>query len=507
MLKLLLIDDEEHTRRALGRTLKSDGYQVLTAEDGKTGVELFTQEKPSIILTDIKMPGMDGIQVLKRIKEINHEAEVVIITGYGEMEAAIQCLQLDASDFITKPVNHEALSVALKRAKERLDIRRMLKEYTNNLEDKVREATEELRKAHDFQKNLIRSSIDGIIAAEKGGTIVVFNRGSEYLLGYTADEVIGKMQMDTIYPPGVTATIKEKLHSEAYGGRNRLVNYENSLISKSGEEIPVRISGATLFENGAAAGVVCFFQDLREIKRLQKELIENERLSAIVQTFAGMAHYIKNILNGLEGGLYMVSTSLKKNKPDLLPKGWAMLEHNKSKISDLVMNLLIYSKEPEPGYVFCSPNDIAREVYDLVQERASQSKVKIVEDLDLSIGECYLDPNELQRCLLNLVTNAIDACILDSQEDKDWSVVIRTREEEDGIRFDIMDNGVGMTEEGKKQLLERFLSTKRGKGTGLGLLVTHKIIDEHGGTISFESDLGKGTTCTIRFPDRCRKER
>jgi PAS domain S-box-containing protein len=505
MSKLLLIDDEEPTRRALGRTLKSDGYQVLTAEDGKTGVELFTQERPPIVLTDIKMPGMDGIEVLKRIKEINPETEVIVITGYGEMEAAIQCLQLEASDFITKPVNDEALSVALKRAKERLDIRRMLKEYTNNLEDKVKEATEDLRKAHDFQKNLIHSSIDGIIAVDKGWTLVVFNQGSEHLLGYTADEVIGKMQMESIYPPGVAETVKEKLNSEAYGGRNRLVNYENTVISKSGEEIPVRISVATLFENGAATGVVCFFQDLREIKRLQKQLIENERLSAIGQTFAGMAHYIKNILNGLEGGLYMVNTSLKKNKPDLLPKGWAMVENNKGKISDLVMNLLVYSKEPEADYISCSPNDIAHEVYDLVQERTSQSKVKIVNDLDLSIGECYLDPDGLQRCLLNLVTNAIDACILDSEEDKTWSVVIRTRKEGDGIRFEIEDNGVGMTEEQQEKLFERFLSTKGGKGTGLGLLVASKIIDEHGGTISFESHLGKGTTFTIRFPHRCRK--
>jgi PAS domain S-box-containing protein len=506
MLKILVIDDEEPIRRALGRTLKSDGYQVLTAEDGKTGVELFTQETPPIILTDIRMPDMDGIEVLKRIKEIKPETEVIIITGYGEMEAAIQCLQLEASDFITKPVNDEALSVALKRAKERLDIRRMLKEYTNNLEDKVKEATEELRKAHDFQKNLIQSSIDGIIAAEKGGTIVVFNQEAEDLLGYTADEAIGKMQMDRIYPR-VAETIKEKLDSETDGGKNRLVNYESTIISKNGEEIPVRISGAVLFDNEAATGIVCFFQDLREIKRLQKELIENERLSATGQAVAGTAHYIKNILNGLQGGVYVVNTSLKKGKPDLLPKGWSMVEKNTTRISELLTNMLLYSEPREPEYVRCFPNDIAQEVYDLMEERASQSEIKLVKDFDASVNECFLDPNGIHRCLLNLVTNAIDACILDPEEDKDWSVVIRTREEENGIRFEIEDNGVGMTEEGQEKLLEGFLGTKGGKGTGLGLLVTRKIIDEHGGTISFKSDLGKGTTFTIGFPDRCRKER
>jgi DNA-binding NtrC family response regulator len=89
MSKLLIIGDEEPIRRALGRTLKSDGYEVLTAEDGKTGIELFTQDPPPIILTDIKMPGIDGIEVLKRIKAIDNEVEVIVITGYGDMDMAI----------------------------------------------------------------------------------------------------------------------------------------------------------------------------------------------------------------------------------------------------------------------------------------------------------------------------------------------------------------------------------------------------------------------------------
>lgn len=111
-----------------------------------------------------------------------------------------------------------------------------------------------MRKAYDFQENLIQSSIDGIIAVDKDGTIVVFNRGAGDLLGYTADEVVGKMHMDSIYPPGVGEMINKTLNAEAHGGKNRLVNYENALISKSGKEIPVRISGTVLFENGATTG-------------------------------------------------------------------------------------------------------------------------------------------------------------------------------------------------------------------------------------------------------------
>jgi PAS domain S-box-containing protein len=517
MSKILLIDDEEPIRKILGMYLRSKDYEVVTAADGREGIAIFQQEKPPLVLTDIKMPGMDGIEVLKRVKEMNSDTEVIVITGHGDMDLAVQALQLDASDFITKPVDNQALSVALKRAKERMEIKRRLKEYTDNLELMVKEATAELQKSHDFQTNLIQNSIDGIIAADEDGTILVFNKGAEELTGRTASEVIGKIHIDSVYPPGVGKTVRDTLEAEAYGGKHRLVNYETCLLSKSGEEIPMRISGAALFEDEKPTGIVCFFQDLREIKRLQRELIQSERLSAIGQAVAGMAHYTKNILNGLQGGVYMVNTSLKKNKPELLPKGWAMVENNVGRISDLVMNILIYSKEREPDYVECSPNDIAQEVYHLMHETLEaeaaklheltqkQYRVKLIKDLDPSIDQCYMDPTGVHRCLLNLVTNAIDACALDSDDDKDFAIIIRTRQEDEGVRFDVVDNGSGMSEQVQKKLFERFFSTKGPKGTGLGLLVTRKIVDEHRGSISFESSPGKGTTFTMRFP--CGKER
>jgi signal transduction histidine kinase len=135
--------------------------------------------------------------------------------------------------------------------------------------------------------------------------------------------------------------------------------------------------------------------------------------------------------------------------------------------------------------------------YDLAKK---QPKIKLFKDLDSSINKCYLDPTGIHRCLLNLVTNAIDACTLESDEDRDFSIIIKTRKEDDGIRFDVVDNGSGMTEEVQEKLFERFFSTKGPKGTGLGLLVTRKTVDEHGGTISFESEPGKGTTFIMRFP-------
>ncbi len=154
MLKLLLIDDEEGIRKLLSISLRNEGYDVITAENGKRGIELFEQEAPSIVLTDIKMPGMDGIDVLRRIKKINPDAEVIVITGYGDMENAVKSIHLEASDFITKPINTDTLYKALRRAEAKLKVKQALKNYTFNLEKAAKERAAALEKSRKEMKAL-----------------------------------------------------------------------------------------------------------------------------------------------------------------------------------------------------------------------------------------------------------------------------------------------------------------------------------------------------------------
>lgn len=176
--RLLLIDDEPGIRRMMSLDLSADGYQVRTAEDGRSGLLAFDAERPDIVLTDLKMPGMDGIEVLRRIKAQSPETEVIVITGHGDLELAIQSLQLGASDFITKPVNEAALSVALKRAKEHLSLRTELKAYTEGLEQRVAEATaqvlasERLAAVGQSMSALVHS-IKNILSGLKGGNYLV----------------------------------------------------------------------------------------------------------------------------------------------------------------------------------------------------------------------------------------------------------------------------------------------------------------------------------------------
>jgi DNA-binding NtrC family response regulator len=120
MTKLLIIDDEKSARELLKLSLESDGYTVFAAKDGPSGLEIFARENPAIVLTDIKMPGMDGIEVLRKLKEQSDEVEVIIFTGHGDMNLAIQGLRLEASDFIPKPIDDKRLTLAVRRAEEKI---------------------------------------------------------------------------------------------------------------------------------------------------------------------------------------------------------------------------------------------------------------------------------------------------------------------------------------------------------------------------------------------------
>lgn len=501
MSTLLLIDDEEGIRKVLSLSLRRDGYQVLTAEEGGKGIEMFRQNLPPIVLTDVKMPGIDGIEVLKRVKEIDPDTEVIVITGHGDMEVAIRSLQLGASDFITKPVSDDALSIALKRAEQKLEMKRRLKEYTHDLESMVKAATEELRRRYEFEDKLIQASIDGIVATNERGSVVIFNQGASRIFGYSRLEAIRRMDIEDLYPTEIAREIKEGLYGRKYGEEHIYRWKEIKVKAKDGQQVPVRFSGAILYEKEEVVGSVGFLQDLREIKRLEQELIESERLAAIGQTVAGLAHCVKNILYGLKGGVYVVNTGLKNNNPEQLKTGWDMVGRNIGKISDLVMDLLNYSKEREPDYQRCFLNTIAGEVCDLMELAAQEVGVKIIRNFDQAIGEVTLDPKGIYRCVLNLVSNAIDACRFDLDREKDCVVEVKTAiEDKNTAVIEVSDNGCGMDEEVKDKIFTSFFSTKGGVGTGLGLLVTQKIIKEHGGTISVKSEPEKGSTFTIRLP-------
>ncbi len=357
---------------------------------------------------------------------------------------------------------------------------------------------EELKRKSNFQSKLIRSSTDAIVATDDQMRIVLFNPEAERLFGYSPKEAINRMRAFDLYPDQV-----EELW-DAETDRNRSWEFpwkEITVSHRDGEVIPVRYSGTILREEDRPMGSVAFFQDLRPIKHLERELLHAERLAAVGQTVAGMAHCIKNILHGFKGGSYLLEIGIDRADTDKMRSGWRMVERNIGRVSDLVLDLLSYSKEREPEFEPNNPNAIAAEVCDLMAGVAEESRVEIVREFADDIGTVFLDARIVHRALLNLISNAIDACAFDSDMDKRHRVWVRTtRPERDTISFEVEDNGMGMNEDVKAHLFTSFFSTKGARGTGLGLLVTRKLIEEHHGRIAVRSDPGIGTCFTVILP-------
>ena len=223
--KIVLIDDEKDIREVMAISLQDAGYDVDTAADGATGLKLCEDNSPQIVITDIRMPGMDGLQVLESIKQKYPDIEVIVATAFGEMDLAIRALQLDASDFITKPISDEALYLALKRAKERVKSRKQLRDYTAVLEKENAETSQQFLKSIAFQRNLIESSMDGILGCDDNDTVVTYNQSMEQMLGYPKEDVLHKMTFKQFFPAGGLAHFNEEFSGNTYGGKDRLILY------------------------------------------------------------------------------------------------------------------------------------------------------------------------------------------------------------------------------------------------------------------------------------------
>jgi signal transduction histidine kinase len=238
-----------------------------------------------------------------------------------------------------------------------------------------------------------------------------------------------------------------------------------------------------------------------EDTRYYSAMVHAERLAAIGQTIATLSHHIKNILQGIRGGSYLIELGLSEEDPSVVRRGWTIVDKNQNKISQLVMDMLTFSKEREPDLAPAEINQVVGDVVELMQVRANDLDVQLRWYPDESIPTLVFDAEGLHRAVLNVVTNAIDAAC-EAPEGSVPLVEVETALEptEGKVRVGVKDNGPGVPPEQVEQLFSPFVSSKRGRGTGLGLPVSQKILNEHGGRIVVESQPGEGARFTLELP-------
>jgi signal transduction histidine kinase len=321
---------------------------------------------------------------------------------------------------------------------------------------------------------------------------------AENLTGYDEPEVIGKLTSDDFFSQDISKMINRPLIFD-YGLELRgFKPMESEILNKNKEPIPVKLSGINLYEEGKHLGKVFSFQDMREVKRLRQDLIHSERLTATGEAVASISHSIKNILDGLVGGVHVYKMGSKRNDEKRVQNGWRMIEKNIDLISELVLNLLNYAKKREPVFQRCDPRTIVEDITGTMESKIAEKNIKVIAEYNGRFDNTYLDSYALHQCLMNLFSNAIDAIPSDGQGE----ILVRIHSEnEHGVTFEVSDNGIGMNEGIKAKAFQGMFSTKGSKGTGLGLLVIQKIVSELGGTLDVQSEEGIGATFRIWIPN------
>ncbi len=225
--------------------------------------------------------------------------------------------------------------------------------------------------------------------------------------------------------------------------------------------------------------------------------LQRERLAVVGQTVASLSHSVRNIIQGLRGGADVVEMGLRKESMKVINGGWNIVSRNLDRIFALTMNMLAYSKQRKPELEVSNLNTVIEEAVDLVQKQYDRKEIALLTDLDAGLPPLSIDSAGIHQAVLNLLNNALDAC-----ETEKGAVTVRSQyvENPELARVTITDNGTGISAETRKVLFEPFHSTKGLRGTGLGLVVTKKIIDEHEGSIRIQSKPGRGTTFTIDLP-------
>ena len=272
--------------------------------------------------------------------------------------------------------------------------------------------------------------------------------------------------------------------------------HEEVVTSQQGETMNVMVHTAPLRDaDGNISHVIEMTSNITQIRQLQ------DQLTSIGLLISSISHGIKGLLNGLNGGIYLVNKGIQNDNRKRLEQGWEIVLRNVNRIRSMVLDILYYAKDREPDWQHVSAIDIANDVIGLVESKANELNVELIYDLDKEAGKFDADPKAMHALLVNLLENSIDACRVDKKKDK-HTVKLSLKGYPDEVEFRVEDNGIGMERETREKAFSLFFSSKGHEGTGLGLFIANKISSAHGGSIELESEVNKGSRFTVKFPRR-----
>ncbi|MGD8982860.1 MAG: PAS domain S-box protein [Desulfobacteraceae bacterium] len=360
----------------------------------------------------------------------------------------------------------------------------------------------ELEKSNTFFKNVIQSTVDGIVVVDTKGNVLIFNEGMERLTGYSADEIMNRGHLSSFYDIDVAKENMRKMRSDQHGPVGKLNPTSMTVTTKDGQEIPVTLSASLITIDGKETGSVGVFTDMREVLQMRKDLeeahlqlVESERIASIGKMAAGVAHEINNPLSGILIYAELLRETLKKD-PERSKDIQEIIDQT-LRCKNIVSELLEFSRQSVGKISSFSLEELLTKTLNLLINQAFFQDISVSKDVAQNLPPIGGDMGQLQQVFTNLFINAADAM------DGKGALDIKAQFDSDRNQFVIRvsDTGPGIPEALREKIFEIFFTTKpAGKGTGLGLTITKNIIKLHGGDVKIECPPDGGTTFIIELP-------
>jgi len=479
-VSVLLVDDEESLVRQMKFILDDEGVSSVGVGTGREALDLLESTSFAVAVFDVNLPDMDGISLLERWLERQPDVSVLMVTGQATLESAVKAMGLGASGFLPKPLDTELFAAEVREAIAR-----------HRLKVRNRALITELENENTRFKAVCHCMADGLITVGREGRIQTFNRRVAEIMGLSQDLAVTLHIREVLVMPEVDLTA---LMSACRDGKKPIRLRDRILKTKTSGDVPVDIGLAPIA--GAAGedlGWVFSIREIHDEKELQAQLAITSRMAAIGTLAAGVAHEINNPLQIIQYSSVLWD-SVSADNP-VAKQSYDKIQRAISRCTTIVRSL---SRTAAPAAATPGPVEIRAAVthsLNLIEHQLPWEKIRLKVSHAPNLPPVMAHGNEVQQILLNLLSNARDA-MPDGGE-----LSIRTEIRGDCVAIDVTDTGMGIPPENLDRIFDSFFTTKHpGKGMGLGLYIAYNLAKKHGGEIQVKSQVGVGTTMTLRFP-------
>ena len=486
---ILVIDDEQIMRDGCTRILSKEGWSVVSAENGRKGLDE-VQARPEgidVILLDLMMPGMSGMEVLDQVRKTNPDLLVIVITGYATVESAVEAMKKGAYDFISKPFTPDQLRLVVRRAIERRTLQKEADFLRREREKSLRDIATEQSKI----KTIINCMADGVLVVDREDYLVLSNPAATRMLKIPEDCLSGRPFAQCNIPPDLSKVIEESLRATeaSYSSVSQELGLgESEGVFLRAHTAPVRN------DVGEIMGSVTVLQDISHLKELDK--MKSEFIAMVAHELrspiAAVEQQLTVILNKMAGDVTEKQEQLLSRAKERT-KGLLSLINDLLDLSKIEAGKMVQYKEP------LSLQEVIQRVVDLMRAEAEGKRITLKFSSKPGIPLITADRISMEGIFTNLISNGI------KYTPEGGEVSVSLSEEGGCVKAIVSDTGIGISKEDLPRIFDRFYRVKTAEtrqivGTGLGLSIVKSIVDAHFGTISVESDAGKGTSFTVLLP-------